>query len=103
MITCVIRYVIDPGQIKAFEQFGRRWINLVEREGGHHHGYYLPAEGASDEALALFTFASLAEYERFRGLFATDPDFLAADRIRDETGCVVRHERTFMRPLQPDG
>lgn len=100
MITCVIRYVIDPRQIDAFEEFGRRWIELVEREGGTHHGYYLPGEGASDEALALFSFPSLAEYERYRTLFGTDPDFVAADRIRDESGCVVRHERTFMRPLE---
>ncbi|HEV3000823.1 MAG TPA: NIPSNAP family protein [Solirubrobacteraceae bacterium] len=100
MITCVVRYVIDPAEIDAFEEFGRRWIELVEREGGTHHGYYLPAEGASDEALALFSFPSLAEYERYRGLFGRDPDFVAADRIRDESGCVVRHERTFMRPLE---
>lgn len=26
---------------------------------------------------------------------------LAADRIRDDSGCVVRYERTFMRPLLP--
>ncbi|WP_369166231.1 hypothetical protein [Streptomyces sp. AFD10] len=25
----------------------------------------------------------------------------AADRIRDESGCVLRYERTFMRPLLP--
>ena len=24
-----------------------------------------------------------------------------ADRIRDESGCVLRYERTFMRPLLP--
>jgi hypothetical protein len=26
---------------------------------------------------------------------------VAADRIRDESGCVLRYERTFMRPLLP--
>src|SRR3712207_7490133 len=35
-----------------------------------------PAEGASDEALALFTFPSLAEYERYRSLFGSDPAFV---------------------------
>lgn len=34
-------------------------------------------------------------------LFGTDPDFIEADRIRDESGCVLRYERTFMRPLLP--
>ena len=60
-----------------------------------------PAEGASDKALALFSFPSLAAYERYRALFGTDPDFIEADRIRDDSGCVLRYERTFMRPLLP--
>jgi hypothetical protein len=101
VITCVVEYVIDPTKIEAFEQFGRRWIELVNRHGGTHHGYFLPAEGASDKALALFSFDSLAAYEQYRTHFGTDPDFMEADRIRDESGCVLRHERTFMRPLLP--
>jgi hypothetical protein len=52
MITCVVDYVIAPEKIAAFEAFGRRWIDLVNRHGGTHHGYYLPSEGASDRALA---------------------------------------------------
>jgi hypothetical protein len=31
--------------------------------------------------------------------FGKDPDFVAADRIREESGCVVRYERTFLRPV----
>jgi NIPSNAP protein len=99
MITCCVRYEIDPYQVEAFEAFARRWIELVRRHGGTHHGYFLPAEGASDVALALFSFPSLAEYERYRERFGVDPEFIEADRIRDETRCVVRYERTFMRPL----
>jgi len=99
VITCVVEYIIDPGQIPAFEQFARAWIGLVNKHGGHHHGYFLPAEGASDRALALFSFPSLAKYESYRELFGVDPEFIAADRIRDESGCVLRYERTFMRPL----
>jgi NIPSNAP len=102
MITCVVEYVIDPAQIEPFEQFARRWMELVNRHGGTHHGYFLPAEGASDQALALFSFPSLAAYEEYRQLFGRDPDFIAADRIRDESNCVLRYERTFMRPLLPD-
>jgi hypothetical protein len=101
VITCVVHYVIDPAKIEAFERFARRWMELVDRHGGTHHGYFLPAEGASDAALALFSFPGLAEYERYRARFGVDPDFVAADRIRDESGCVVRYDRTFMRPLLP--
>ena len=101
MITCVVHYIIDPAELGAFERFAREWIRLVNKHGGFHHGYFLPAEGASDQAEALFSFDSLADYERYRARFTTDPEFAAADRIRDESGCVIRYERTFMKPLLP--
>ena len=99
MITCVVEYTIDPAQIEAFERFARAWIALVDEHGGSHHGYFLPAEGASDRALGLFSFPSLAAYEQYRARFGVDPDFVAADRIRDDSGCVLRYERSFMRPV----
>ena len=101
MITCHVRYEIDAAKTEDFERFARAWMELVAREGGVHHGYFLPAEGASYVAYALFSFPSLADYETYRGLFGVDPDFVAADRIRDESGCVLRYERTFLRPLLP--
>ena len=101
MITCVVDYVVDPAKLEEFERFGRRWMELVDRHGGTHHGYFLPAEGASDRALALFSFPSLEAYENYRQRFGTDPDFVEADAIRDESGCVLRYDRTFMRPLLP--
>jgi hypothetical protein len=101
VITCVVEYVIDPAKVDAFERFGRRWIELVSQHGGTHHGYFLPSEGASDKALALFSFPSLAAYEQYRALFGVHPDFIEADRIRDDSGCVLRYERTFMRPILP--
>lgn len=102
MITCVVKYVIDPAKIEAFERFARRWIELVNLHGGTHHGYFLPSEGASDEALALFSFPSFARYEQYRERFGVDPEFNAANQIRDDSGCVLRYERTFMRPLLPE-
>lgn len=101
MITCVVHYTIDPRRIEAFERFAAEWMRLVAKHGGVHHGYFLPAEGASDKAEALFSFASLAAYEAYRSRFGADPEFVAADRIRDESACVVRYDRTFMRPLLP--
>ena len=74
-------------------------MELVNLHGDTHHGYFLPAEGASDQTLALFSFPSLAAYEQYRALFGTDPKFVAADQVRDDSGCVLRYQRTFMRPL----
>ncbi len=59
----------------------------------------MPGEGASDQALALFSFPSLADYESYWSLFGVDPEFVAVDEIRDESGCVLRYERSFMRPV----
>jgi len=98
-VTCHLRYEIDPSKLQAFERLANRWIALVERSGGQHHSYFLPAEGASDVAYALFTFPSLAAYELYRHGFVQDAEFAAADRIREESGCVLRHERSFLRPL----
>jgi len=99
VITCVVDYVIDPSRMESFEAFARKWIELVNRFGGNHHGYFLPSEGSSDRALALFSFDSLADYERYRKNFGVHPEFIAADRLRDESRCVLRYDRTFMRPL----
>lgn len=59
MITCHVRYIIDPYQIDAFERYSRSWIAVVARLGGQHHGYFLSAEGANNIAYCLFSFASL--------------------------------------------
>ena len=101
MITCVVDYQIDPRKIAAFEAFARAWMRLVDKHGGRHHGYFLPSEGASDRALALFSFESFAAYENYRARFGVDEAFVQADRIRDESRCVIRYERTFMRPMLP--
>lgn len=58
MITCSLRYIIDPYKLKEFQHYGKIWIPLVEKYGGQHHGYFLPSEGASNVALALFSFPS---------------------------------------------
>jgi hypothetical protein len=34
-------------------------------------------------------------------LFGADPEFVEADRIREDSGCVPRYDRSFLRPLLP--
>lgn len=99
MITCHLRYVIDPFKIGEFENYGRMWIPLVEKFGGKHHGYLLPSEGASNIALASFSFPSLAAYEEYRTKSFNDPQCQAAFRYAEETRCFLSYERTFFRPM----
>jgi len=99
VITCTLRYVIDPYKLREFEHYGRLWIPLVEKFGGRHHGYFMPSEGANNIALALFSFDSLAAYEQYRLRSMQDPECLAAFRYAEETRCIVSYERSFFRPV----
>jgi hypothetical protein len=55
MVTCYLRYVIDPYKLAEFKEYGKMWIELVNKLGGVHHGYFLPYEGANNIAYALFS------------------------------------------------
>ncbi|MDO9618308.1 MAG: NIPSNAP family protein [Pseudomonas sp.] len=99
MITCHIRYVLDPRKLKEFEHYGKLWIALVAKFGGTHHGYFLPSEGANNIGLAMFSFPSLAAYEQYRLKSFADAECLAAFKYAEETQCVISYERTFFRPV----
>lgn len=99
MITVHLKYEIDPDKLEDFEEYGRRWVRLVDRFGGTHHGYFLPSEGDSDIAYALFSFPSLAAYEQYRTDSMSDPECREAFELARETRCIRRYERRFLRPL----
>lgn len=99
MITCHVKYLIDPYQISAFENYSRLWIRLVTRMGGLHHGYFLPAEGANNIAYCLFSFPSLSDYERYRKESETDAECIDAVALAVEKKFIVSYERSFMRPV----
>jgi hypothetical protein len=99
LITCYLRYVLDPFKLAEFEKYGRMWIPLVEKFGGTHHGYFMPSEGANNVALALFSFSSLAAYEAYREKAASDAECQAAMRYYEETKCFLSYERSFFRPV----
>ncbi|BCD86129.1 NIPSNAP family containing protein [Pseudomonas solani] len=99
MITCYLRYIIDPYKLAEFEHYGKLWIPLVEKFGGTHHGYFLPSEGANNVALAMFSFPSLALYEDYRIRSMADAECIAAFGYAEETRCILSYERSFFRPV----
>ena len=99
MVTCYIKYIIDPSKVDEFEQYARMWIPLVEKYGGNHHGYFLPSEGANNVALALFSFPSLALYEEYRAQSVEDAECQLAFEYACKTRCVLSNERSFFRPV----
>ncbi len=102
MITCHLRYIIDPYKLDEFEIYGKMWIPLVNKFGGIHHGYFMPHEGANNIAYALFSFPSLAEYEVYRTKILSDPDCQLAWAHAEKTRCILSFERSFLRPVFND-
>ncbi|MEU3459572.1 NIPSNAP family protein [Streptomyces sp. NPDC006733] len=99
MITIHLKYEIDADKLAEFEEYGRRWVRLVNQFGGTHHGYFLPSEGDSDIAYALFSFPGFAEYEQYRKDSMSDPECLETLKLAQDSGCIKRYERRFLRPL----
>jgi hypothetical protein len=99
MITCIIRYQIDPFQREAFEQYARRWGRIIPRSGGALIGYFLPHEGSNDIAWGLIAFESLAEYERYRGRLKSDPEGRDNFAFAESRRLILREERTFVETV----
>ena len=100
MITCFIRYQIDPFQRDAFRQYAENWGRIIPRCGGHLIGYFLPHEGTNDVGWGLISFDSLAAYETYRARLRTDKqaveNFATAQRER----FILREERTFVEVVE---
>lgn len=101
MITCYLQYEIVPEKMPAFEEYAQAWMRLVEEFGGEHHGYFVAYESASDIAVALFSFASLADYENYRRESAQHPECIELYAVAEKAGCIRRYDRQFLRPLTP--
>lgn len=99
MITCFLKYIIDPHKVNEFEHYGKLWIDLVNEMGGIHHGYLMPHEGANNIGFATFSFPTLADYEIYRNKIATCKKCHAALDYAKSTGCIISFDRTFMKPI----
>ena len=95
-ITCFIRYEIDPFQLDAFREYAQRWGKLIPRAGGHLIGYFLPHEGTNNIAWGLISFASLADYERYRARLRADAESMQNFAFAQSKRFILREERTFL-------
>lgn len=99
MITCFIRYQIDPFRTDAFEQYARGWNDAIPRCGARLTGYYAPHEGSATTAYGIYDIADLAAYEAYRARLRDDPG--ARDNFafaRDE-GFIRREDRIFLHKV----
>ena len=120
MFTCCIRYVLDSDKIDEFEEYARTWIELIEKYGGVHHGYFLPEKdsdqlpeptfsfpgigrnGPDDIAVALFSFTDLPAYELYKREVAKDEKCKAITTHFNNTKCFLSYERNFLKPILPN-
>src|SRR5262245_66457922 len=96
MVTCVIRYQIDPFQRDAFAEYARNWRRIIPECGGHLVGYFLPHEGTNDIAWGLIAFDSLASYEEYRRRLKAHPEGRANFAMAQARRLILREERTFV-------
>jgi hypothetical protein len=99
MVTCFLKYRIDPMKVEEFKHYGKLWIDLVNKMGGVHHGYLIPYEGPNNIGYASFSFPSLAAYEEYRHKIPDCPDCQAAFKYARESKCVISYERNFFTPV----
>jgi hypothetical protein len=100
MITCVIRYQIDPFQRDVFKTYAENWGRIIPRCGGRLVGYFLPHEGTNDVAWGLIAFDSLAAYETYRARLRSDSEALANFALAESKRIILREERNFVQVVE---
>lgn len=111
MLTCCNRYRIDLAQRDIFIEYARRWVELTNRHGGTHHGFFLAAElrdhpvlsypqfgseAGPDVAYAWYSFPDEAALHAFRAKVKMDPDCAEAEALGRKSGCILGYERSFL-------
>jgi hypothetical protein len=97
MITCFIRYEIDPFKRLEFERYAQNWGQAIPRCGADLIGYFAPHEGSSTVAYGVYNIENLAAYEAYRARLAADPlgrenyDFAQREKF------ILREDRIFLK------
>lgn len=97
MITCCIRYEIDPYKREEFEQYARNWGEVIPRCGADLIGYFAPHEGSATLAYGLYNIENLAAYEIYRTRLADDPLGRENYEFAKRAQFIRREERTFLK------
>ena len=100
MITCFIRYQIDPFQRDVFKTYAENWGRIIPRCGGQLIGYFMPHEGTNDVAWGLIAFESLAAYETYRARLRSDSEALANFALAESKRIILREERNFVQVVE---
>ncbi|AXI48125.1 NIPSNAP family protein [Sulfitobacter sp. SK012] len=97
MLTCIIRYQIDPTKHAAFGQYARNWGQAIPRCGAELIGYFAPHEGSSTLAYGVYNIPSLAAYEDYRERLRNDPLGQENYAFAQSEKFLLREERCFLK------
>ncbi len=97
MITCVIRYNLDPYKVDAFDEYARRWGQAIPQCGADLVGYFAPHEGSATTGYGIYTVESLAAYEAYRARLKAHPLGQANYAFSQREQFIRREERLFLR------
>ena len=97
MITCFIRYEIDPFKTAAFEEYARNWGEAIPRCGADLIGYFAPHEGSATTAYGLYNVADLAAYEAYCARLRDDPGGRANFEFARRERFILKEDRIFLR------
>lgn len=99
MITCFIRYQIDPFKKEQFAAYACNWGQAIPRCGADLVGYFGPHEGSATTAYGVYSVESLAAYEAYRARLAVDPlgreNYAMAARER----FILKEDRIFLKNM----
>lgn len=99
MLTCVIRYQIDPTKRDDFTTYARNWGQAIPRCGANLIGYFAPHEGSSTLAYGIYDLADLATYEAYRARLAADPLGQENYAFAQERKFILREDRTWLKKV----
>lgn len=97
MLTCFIRYQIDPTKKAQFCTYARNWGQTIPRNGADLVGYFAPHEGSSTLAYGVYHIESLAAYEAYRARLAADPIGRENYEFAMDEKFLLREDRTFLK------
>ncbi len=99
MITCFIRYEIDPYRQDAFERYSRNWGEAIPRCGADLIGYFGPHEGSATTAYGVYNIESLAAYEAYRARLSRDPLGRENYELARQERFILKEDRIFLKNL----
>jgi len=97
MLTCFIRYHIDPTKRQQFVQYAKNWGEAIPRNGADLVGYYAPHEVSSTLSYGVYNIESLAAYEEYRSRLAEDPLGRENYEFAQKEKFILREDRTFLK------